>query len=580
MTLDDFSMLFQFIGGLGMFLYGMNLMSSALQKTAGNRMKEMMGVLTNSRFKGVLVGALITAIIQSSGATTVMVVGFVNANIMSLTQAVGVIMGANIGTTATAWIVSAGQLGDIFAVLKPSFYAPLMVGLGAALIMFGSTQKKKNVGEILIALGLLFEGLDFMSGSIQPYTDSPVFTEAFMLLGGNPILGILAGALITAVMQSSSASIGVLQTLAMTGMVSPNAAIYICLGANIGSCYTALISSIGASTNARRAALINLLFNCSGAALFGLLSTLFFAVNPVFAAGTINSVQISIFHTVEKTLNTLVWFPLAPLLVKAAGKLIRDKEPDEAQARYADQMEWHLDDRILKSPSFAIETTMKEVVLMGNIAARSIRLAVEAAIDGEGDKIQTVLVNEPKINMYEKKLTAYLIKINGLDLTEIQYMMVKNMLYTVNDLERVGDHAENIAQLAEAKFRGSMSFSDAAAEELADIGKKAHICITDALNCRETSDVDTFGRRVFRYEEEIDNLEERLRERHIQRLSDNQCQVESGVIFLDIISNLERVSDHAVNIVEYVQQEKREREKQRKKKMVAETAVELTKQAN
>lgn len=563
MTIDDFSMLFQFIGGLGMFLYGMNLMSSALQKSAGNRMKEMMGVLTNSRFKGLLMGALVTAIIQSSGATTVMVVGFVNANIMSLTQAVGVIMGANIGTTITAWIVSAGQLGDVFAIMKPGFYAPLMVGTGAALLMFAKGAKKRTAGEILIALGLLFEGLDFMSSSIQPYTDSPLFTHAFTVLGSNPILGILAGMLVTALMQSSSASIGVLQTLAMTGMVDTNAAIYICLGANIGSTYTAILSSIGASTNAKRAALINLLFNCSGAVVFGLLSTGVFSLNPGLASSSIDSVHISIFHTTEKTLNTLLWFPLAPLLVKGAKMIIKDKE-DEEKLPEKSAMEWHLDDRILKSPSFAIETTMKEVLMMGNLAAQNLNTAMEAAVNGDEAKVYQVFENEKKINIYEKRLTSYLIKINGLALTAPQYMVVKNMLYTINDLERVGDHADNIAELALSRIQGNQNFSDAAIAELNDIGQKAQTCIEYALKCRETGVMENYGRKVYRYEEEIDNLERRLRERHIQRLADNQCQVESGVIFLDMVSNLERVGDHAVNVVEYVEMELHEREKKKK----------------
>ena len=258
MTFDDFSMMFQFIGGLGMFLYGMQMMAAGLQKTAGDKMKHLLGVLTNNRFMGILVGALITAIIQSSGATTVMVIGFVNAGLMNLFQTVGVIMGANIGTTITAWIVSAGQLGEAFTVMKPSFYAPLMIGIGAILVMFAKKERKKNIGEILISLGLLFVGLDWMSGSIKPYTDSPIFSKSFELLEGNPFLVVLVGAVVTAVMQSSSASVGVLQTLAMNGVVTANAAVYICLGSNIGSCYTALLSSIGASKNSKRAAIINL----------------------------------------------------------------------------------------------------------------------------------------------------------------------------------------------------------------------------------------------------------------------------------------------------------------------------------
>ena len=258
MSVNDISSLFSFIGGLGMFLYGMNIMADGMQKTAGSKMSQFLGMLTNNRLMAVLLGALITAIIQSSGATTVMVVGFVSAGVLNLTQSVGVIMGANIGTTITAWIVSMNQLGDAFAVFQPAFFAPLLIGIGAIFMLFGKKQRMKTAGEILVGLGLLFIGLDFMSSSISPYTDAPVFSEAFRLLGSNPLLGMIIGALVTALLQSSSASVGILQTLAMNGVVTTNAAIFITLGQNIGSCVTAMISSIGGSRTAKRAAVIHL----------------------------------------------------------------------------------------------------------------------------------------------------------------------------------------------------------------------------------------------------------------------------------------------------------------------------------
>ena len=263
MSVSDISNLFGFLGGLGMFLYGMSIMADGMQKTAGSRMSSFLGMLTNNRLMAVALGALITAIIQSSGATTVMVVGFVSAGVLNLVQAVGVIMGANIGTTITAWIVSMSQLGDAFEVMKPGFYAPLVIGIGALLMVFGKSQRKHLVGEIMVGLGLLFIGLDFMSGSIAPYTDAPIFSQAFALLGGNPFLGLVIGALVTALLQSSSASVGILQTLAMNGVVTTNAAIYITLGQNIGSCVTAMLSSAGGSRTAKRAAVIHLTFNRS-----------------------------------------------------------------------------------------------------------------------------------------------------------------------------------------------------------------------------------------------------------------------------------------------------------------------------
>lgn len=275
MSISDVSNVFGFLGGLGMFLYGMNIMADGMQKTAGSKMSSFLGMLTNNRLLAVALGALITAIIQSSGATTVMVVGFVSAGVLNLTQAVGVIMGANIGTTITAWIVSMSQLGDAFEVMKPSFYAPAIIGIGALLLVFAKGQKKKTAGEICIGLGLLFIGLDFMSGSISPYTDAPIFAKAFEVLGGNPFLGMIIGALVTALLQSSSASVGILQTLAMNGIVTTNAAIYITLGQNIGSCVTAMLSSIGGSRIAKRAAVIHLTFNVIGAILVGTLGFVF-----------------------------------------------------------------------------------------------------------------------------------------------------------------------------------------------------------------------------------------------------------------------------------------------------------------
>ena len=279
MAINDVSNVFGFLGGLGMFLYGMNIMADGMQKTAGSKMSQFLSMLTNNRLMAVCLGAVITAIIQSSGATTVMVVGFVSAGVLNLTQAVGVIMGANIGTTITAWIVSLSQLGSAMEVMKPVFYAPLLIGIGAIMILFSKKEKYHTIGEILVGLGLLFMGLELMSGSISPYTDAPIFAKAFEVLGSNPLLGMLIGALVTALLQSSSASVGILQTLALNGIVTTNAAIYITLGQNIGSCVTALLSSVGGSRTAKRAAVMHLSFNVIGAILFGAAGFILFALN-------------------------------------------------------------------------------------------------------------------------------------------------------------------------------------------------------------------------------------------------------------------------------------------------------------
>ena len=553
MTFDDFSMMFQFIGGLGMFLYGMQMMATGLQKTAGDKMKHLLGVLTNNRFMGILVGALITAIIQSSGATTVMVIGFVNAGLMNLFQTVGVIMGANIGTTITAWIVSADQLGDAFTVMKPSFYAPLMIGIGAMLVMFAKKEKKKNIGEILISLGLLFVGLDWMSGAIKPYTDAPIFAQAFALLGSNPFLGVLVGAIVTAVMQSSSASVGVLQTLAMNGVVTTNAAVYICLGSNIGSCYTALLSSIGASKNSKRAAIINLLFNCFGVLIFALIGFGIFTVNKGIANATIDSVQISIFHTIFNVVNTIIMFPIANLLVKVSCIIVKEGKVENESSELS--LENHLDDRIMKTPSFAIEATLKEINEMGILAYENTRLSINAAMYGDYEDIQKVYENEKKINKYEKSIASYLVKINNLSLNDLQHKTVKNLLYTINDLERVGDHAKNIAEFAETMKNDNLKFSDKVIGELARMNEKVLQSLNASLEARKSGNTDLI-KDVLKYEDEVDLIEQDIRERYISRLLDEECNIESGVLFMDIIGNLERVSDHAFNIAGYLKDEK------------------------
>lgn len=551
MTFDDFSMLFKFVGGLGMFLYGMQMMAIGLQKCAGDKMKRLLGVLTNNRFMGIIVGALITAIIQSSGATTVMVIGFVNAGLMNLVQTVGVIMGANIGTTITAWIVSAGQLGDAFTIMKPSFYAPLMVGIGALMFMFCKKERKKDIGSILVALGLLFVGLEWMSGAIKPYTDAPIFAKTFAILGGNPILGILAGAVVTAVMQSSSASVGVLQTLAMNGIVTANAAIYICLGSNIGSCYTALLSSIGASKNSKRAATINLLFNCFGVVLFAIISFILFTVNKKLAASTINSVQISIFHTIFNVVNTIIMFPLAGLLVKVATMIVKDK--DEDKVKEASNSNSHLDERIMKTPSLAIETTLNEIIDMGMLAVENTKLSVESVIYCDMEKIQKVYESEEKINNYERILTEYLVKINSLNLNDKQHRLVKNLLYTINDLERIGDHAKNISEFAEIMIKDNVSFSEKVINELNRMTEKVMGSLNTAIELRKRGGNLELASAVLQYEDEVDSIERDIREKYISRLLDEECNVETGVFFMDILSNLERVSDHAMNIAEYVE---------------------------
>lgn len=555
MSVGDISNLFGFLGGLGMFLYGMSIMADGMQKTAGSKMSQFLGMLTNNRLFAVALGALITAIIQSSGATTVMVVGFVSAGVLNLTQAVGVIMGANIGTTITAWIVSMSQLGDAFEVMKPSFYAPLIIGIGALMLLFSKKQKYHTMGEIFVGLGLLFTGLDFMSGSISPYTDAPIFAKAFEVLGGNPFLGMIIGAVVTALLQSSSASVGILQTLAMNGVVTTNAAIYITLGQNIGSCVTAMLSSAGGSRTAKRAAVMHLSFNIIGAIVFGVLSFVLFMLRPNFAGSSINAVQISIFHTIFNLTNTALLFPFAKQLVKLSGLIVKDTEHDhnEEEDEAAVTLK-HLDERIFESPAFAVDTAALEVVHMGQITLKNVSIAIDAILSGNLEQIQEVYKVEKMIDHMESMLTEYLIKIDNLSLTEHQKLVVNDLFYSVNDIERVGDHAENLAESAEYLVNHKVEFSETGRRDLEEIGRSVLKSFEYAVDARHSGNMDSV-RKVSQYEDAVDNLEEELREKHIERLSTGKCTPSAGVVFLDIISNLERISDHAYNLAGYVKNE-------------------------
>lgn len=559
MSIADIEMLFKFVGGLGMFLYGMHVMADGLQKSAGGRMKQLLGILTNHRILGVLVGALVTAVIQSSSATTVMVVGFVNAGIISLTQAVGVIMGANIGTTITAWVVSMSEWGEM---LKPEFFAPLLIGLGAFIVLFSSKERLRQVGEILVGFGVLFIGLSFMSASITPYKDAPIFATAFQVLGKNPVLGILTGAVVTAIIQSSSASVGILQTLALNGVVSWNSAIYITLGQNIGTCVTALLSSAGANRTAKRAAVIHLLFNVIGAVVFGILMFVVFTMNPAFAGGRVTSVGISVFHTVFNITNTLILFPFAKQLVILSGRIVREKSESlaaaEISAASVDEAALerpHLDLRILSSPSFAIQSAAEQVIHMGELAKEHVEISMGSVFDVSEEKIQRSNILEKTLDIFEKDLTEYLVHLSHESLTEKEIQTVSHLLFTVSDLERIGDHCDNIAELAEGLVQGHIQLSSDAVEDLKDIEDVVLKAVDLAISSRSRESIMD-AKRVYMLEDDVDSMEEDMRHNHMDRLSKGLCSADTGIVFLDILSNLERISDHAVNIAEYVEAEK------------------------
>ncbi|MCI8453517.1 MAG: Na/Pi cotransporter family protein [Lachnospiraceae bacterium] len=555
MSLNAIGSVFTFLGGLGMFLYGMNIMGDGMQKSAGNSMNRFLQLVTNNRLLAIALGALITAILHSSGATTVMVVGFVNAGILNLTQAVGVIMGANIGTTITAWMVSLNQLGDAMKVLQPSFFAPLFVAVGAFGLLFSKKKKDSLVGEICIGVGFLFVGLTFMSSSVAPYTDLPIFAKAFAVLGSNPILGILVGALVTAVIQSSTASVGILQTLAMSGIVSTSAAVYITLGQNIGSCLTALLSSAGASRNAKRASVIHLTFNTAGAAVFGVGMYLISLFAPEIALGHIDSLGISMFHTFFNLTNTVLLFPFAKQLVAFSGLIVKEtKEEAEEAALKADTALLQLDERIFQSPPLALEIGIMEVVHMGKKVEKNLKRSLAILTSGDTEQLEAVYENEKAINAMNKKLTEYLIKVNNLSLNEKQKRLVSNLFYSISDIERVGDHAENIADSVRFITEHDMQFSETGLSDLKEIGNVAAEAFSHAIAARHEKNFEDI-RKVSKLEDEVDILEEELRDKHIERLSKGECNPSTGAVFLDILSNLERVSDHAYNVAGYVKDE-------------------------
>lgn len=549
-TLDHVGNLFAFAGGLGMFLYGMNVMADGLQKTTGNKMRQLLGYLTNNRFLGVLVGALVTAIIQSSSATTVMVVGFVNAGIMNLTQAAGVIMGANVGTTITAWLVSANEWAGA---LKPEFFAPLILAIGAFIVTFSNKQKLSQKAEIAVGFGVLFIGLSFMSSSIGVYQSSPVFSKAFEILGGNPFLGILVGAVVTAVIQSSSASVGILQTLAMKGIVNWRSAVFITLGQNIGTCITALLSSAGANKTAKRAAVIHLSFNIIGAGIYGIIMTIFFGVFDNLAMQHITSTEISIFHSIFNVSVTVLLFPFANVLVKLSGLIIHEEPEDEEDEEVEEMVLRHLDPRILETPSFAVENAVKEVVRMGDIVLKNMKRVTKEAMNPQPSEKQLdkVFRDEKVINHLETMITGYLVKISNLALTEKQSKIVTDLFYTISDIERAGDHVENIAEFMQMKHDDKIAFSDLAKDELHKMTAQVIKTFDYAIRAIENDDVE-IAKQALMGEEEVDRMEKQYRKQHIERLERESCVPEAGVIYIDMMTSLERISDYADNIANYI----------------------------
>ncbi|MFA5523985.1 MAG: Na/Pi cotransporter family protein [Tissierellales bacterium] len=525
---------FGVIGGLGLFLYGMNLMGTGLQKAAGEKLKNLIEVLTSNRFMGVIVGTVVTMVVQSSSATTVMVIGFVNAGLMTLNQAIGVIMGANIGTTVTAQLIA----------FKLSDFAPIVVAIGVAIWLFSSKKKNKEIAEILIGFGILFIGMDFMSSHLKPLADSPVFSDIITSLK-NPFLGILVGFGLTTIVQSSSASIGLLLALASQGLITIDIALPILFGENIGTTTTALISSIGANKTAKRAALMHFLFNVIGTLIF-----MFVLSNPIealvmrFSPNNIQR-QIANAHSLFNIINVVIQFPFAGLLVLAAKKLISGEDEENVQGLK------YLDPRIIETPSIAVGQASKEVLRMGKIVKENFRTATEAFYTKNEKLVKKVFEEEKRINSIERDITKYLVQLSNAPLTDEQHATVNTLFHAINDIERVGDHSENIAELCQDRIDNKHWFTDNAIDELHIMFDKVDDGFSKSLLAFKTADA-RIAEEVITIEAEVDMMEKHYRQSHIDRLNTQSCEPSSGIIFLDLISNLERISDHSSNIAMYI----------------------------
>lgn len=531
-----FTIFLEALAGLGLFLYGMNLMGNGLQKAAGDKMRGIIGLLTRNRFIAVFVGIFVTAVIQSSSATTVMVVGFVNAGIMQLTQAIGVIMGANVGTTVTAQLVS----------FNLEAIAPVAVGIGMIILMVKKSPKTRVWAEILIGFGILFVGMVYMKDAVKPLREVQAFKDMLVTFGTSPFLGILMGFALTMLLQSSSASIGILLALASEGMLPLAAALPILYGDNIGTCTTALISSIGASKNAQRAAIMHLTFNIIGTLIFAtiLRAPITYIVTQLDPFDVAR--QVANAHTLFNIINVIIQFPIAGFIVKFAMKVIPDAEGDSTA-----EAATHLDKRMLGTPSIALENGFKECLSMGDIAKDNVKLSVEAFLEKDHKKMEKVFETEKKINRMEREIMDYLIALSNTEISPEDRIIVDGLFNTVNDIERIGDHAENIAELAEDTIDNKLPFSEESKQELEEMVEQVMYAVQSSLDAMRTGDLE-IAERVREMEDKVDAMEKSCRAGHIYRLNNNMCNTESGIMFLDLISNLERISDHASNIAESV----------------------------
>ena len=541
--------------GLALFLYGMDVMGNALKKSAGRKLKTILGNLTSNKFKGFLLGLGVTAIIQSSSATTVMVVGFVNSGTMLLSQAVGVIMGANVGTAVTSWLTALNGIeGGADATawlnwLKPDAWMPILALIGICCIMFAKKSKTKDIGTILLGFAVLMVGMDLMSDAVSVLKGDPNFAKLLTMFT-NPILGVLAGTLLTAIVQSSSASVGILQALSSTGAISFGAAIPIIMGQNIGTCVTALISSVGANKNGKRAAFVHLYYNIIGVVLF---LTLYYLLGWILeltgvfdligtaAATTIDMWGIAMMHTFFKIFSVIVLSPMAKLIEKLACATVKgnDKKGDE----YTDM----LDDRLLDTPSVAIDRSRAVAVQMASISVKALKNSLLLFEKYDAKLAEAVRADEDKADIYEDALGSYLVKLSSRDMDESDSHEVTKLLHIIGDFERISDHAANLVESAEELNDKGISFSESAIRELATM--RAAVCEIVSITEEAFADGDMEkAATVEPLEQVVDYIKDQIRFQHILRLQKSECSIEHGFVLSDILTNLERVSDHCSNV--------------------------------
>ncbi len=535
--------------GLALFLFGMNLMGDSLAAASGGRLEKILEKLTNNPLKAVAMGAAVTAVIQSSSATTVMAVGFVNSGIMKLNQAVGVIMGANIGTTITAWIMSLVGIESsslLLQLCKPSSFCPILAIVGIGITMFSKDEKKRNVANILIGFAILMTGMDTMSDAVKPLKDVPEFTSILTRFS-NPLLGMLAGLVLTAIIQSSSASVGILQALCQSGVVGFSTALPIIMGQNIGTCVTAMISSVGANKNARRTALIHLYFNIIGTTVFMIgFYVLHAIIDFSFMHQMAEATDIATVHTIFNITATVILLPFSKQLVKLACVTIPDEEVAEEKT-HAQKSLSILDTRFLDMPAIAIEQSRNAAITMAQLAEESIELAMGLLNSFDEEKAKRVVDLEAEIDQFEDQIGSYLVKVSSKNLSTRDSHTASVILHCIGDFERISDHARNIKEAAEEMFVKNLEFSDKAREEL-DVFKRAVIDILK-LSIRSFMEENLeIAKQVEPLEEVIDKLNLEVKQRHVRRLRKGKCTIELGFVLSDITTNFERVSDHCSNI--------------------------------